>query len=102
MKSGQLKRIEWMNKDSEMLVYLEESQGFLSYESSFIMSASHLNSLLNQFLKRNPEVDLDSVTKIEQWSENEFNYIFQFQSIEFEAVLIEETDFSRNYRQIRA
>jgi hypothetical protein len=97
-----VKRIEWMSKDNDMLVVVEERNGIFSVDSKIILPSSCLNGLLNDLQKQNPELEMDALMRIEQWSTEEFNYVFDLEfefKVNFE---IYKENLDHNYRQIRA
>ncbi|MBU2018091.1 MAG: hypothetical protein KJ941_00475 [Bacteroidetes bacterium] len=102
MEANRIKRIEWMEKDSDMLVIFEERKGNLTYDTRVLLSADLLNRILCDLQKENIDFDPNSFLKIEQWSENEINYIFDFSEtmVTSERMFLQSADV--NYRYIRA
>jgi quinol monooxygenase YgiN len=102
MKAKRIKRIEWMEQDTEMVVIFEEKKGNLSYDSRVLLPANYLNRILCDLQKENEGIDPNSFLKVEQWSENEFNYIFEFSEIEVKSKKMFSQGVEANYRFIRA
>lgn len=98
---AQIKRIEWMNQDSELVVVVREQKNLLSYDSKWIFPASSLNLLINEVQKQMEE-DVNDCLKIEQWSSEEINYIFDFSSPLAQPLYLQRRLTNVEAREIRA
>ncbi len=97
-----VKRIEWMDKDNDMLVVLEEKFGTMTYDTKVILPCTSLNGILSECKKQNPDFELDEFMVIEQWSEKEINYVFDFTTSNDVNFLLGPFSFKEDFRQIRA
>lgn len=98
---AQIKRIEWMNQDNDLVVVVRETQQLLSYDSKWIFPASMLNALLLEVQKQ-MDTDVNDCLKIEQWSSEEINYIFDFSNSGAQLLYLDKRLPNVEAREIRA
>ncbi|MFA7272601.1 MAG: hypothetical protein WC044_01960 [Crocinitomicaceae bacterium] len=97
-----VKRIDWENNHSDMLVTCDVQNGIFSYNSTLVLPGSELNKLLSHLQKQNVDLDLNDCLKVEQWSENEIHYIFDFSTFDTSEFVYEIHFSSNKLKQIRA
>lgn len=102
MKGKRIKRIEWMGQDTDMLVTFEENKANLSYDSRIVIPANLLNGILCDLKKENIDFEPNNCLKIEQWSINEVNFVFDFTMVEVNSTLLFQRMETVEYRYIRA
>jgi hypothetical protein len=102
MKRREVIRIEWMQKDSEMVVTLREYQGVMEYQTRLIMPSSFLNQFLLDLQKVKGDLDLDQKMRVEQWSEDEFNFVFDFSDLNIDLSYVQGSVWENQVRYIRA
>jgi hypothetical protein len=96
----QIKRIEWMNQDNDLIVTVKESKDLLSYDSQWILPSESLNKILSEIQKQEEVIDINDYLSIEQWSASEINYVFNFEREK--SLFINGLSETPNLRQIRA
>jgi hypothetical protein len=96
----QIKRIEWMNQDNDLIVTVKESKDLLSYDSQWILPSESLNKILSEIQKQEEGIDINDYLSIEQWSASEINYVFNFEREK--SLYIKGLSETPNLRQIRA
>ncbi|MFT7345292.1 MAG: hypothetical protein ACI9XP_001886 [Lentimonas sp.] len=97
-----VRRIEWLEGENDMILFGEVINGIFSYESKIILPSSVLNSILSQVQKQNHGMDVNECMSVEQWSQSQTNYVFNFDSINNPLPLLDTSGFASNYKQIRA
>lgn len=97
-----VKRIEWYNNEEEMMLTCEIANGALRYNTRIALSGSCLNRVLSDLQKQSPEYDLNDCLKIEQWSEEEVSFTFDFSSFSDVDFIFERPAQQFDFRQIRA
>lgn len=102
MKNWTIYRIEWMNKDSELMLFHKDQSGPFTYESRVLLPADLLNKILMEIQKENGIDQIDAFMTIEQWSEDETNFIFDFTKRIQEVKWSLPIDTESQIRQIRA
>lgn len=102
MKNWTVNRIEWMNKDNELMLFFKDQNGHFTYESRILLPAHLLNRILMEIQKENGFDQIDSYMKIEQWSEEETNFVFDFTKMDNSVRWTLPIDTEKQIRQIRA
>lgn len=97
-----VKRIDWENNHSDLLVTCDVRNGIFSYNSTLVLPGSELNKLLSQLQKQHVNLDLNDCLKVEQWSETEIHYIFDFSTFDTREFVYENHFSSDRLKQIRA
>lgn len=91
-----------MSQDTDLILVFEEKRGTMKFDSRMILPAILLNKILVDLSKENDLYDLDQYMEIEQWSETEINYVFNFSEIELNTTQLFQPAFETNARYIRA
>jgi hypothetical protein len=97
-----VKRIEWLNQETEMLLLCEVQSGSLFYNTSIALPSSELNAVVSDLQKQNPDEDINEFLKIEQWTEEDISFVYDFShfyQIQFE---LYRPRLKLDFRQIRA
>ncbi|MCT4560926.1 MAG: hypothetical protein N4A41_06070 [Crocinitomicaceae bacterium] len=102
MKNWTVNRIEWMDKDNELMLFYKDQAGHFSYESRIFLPASLLNKILMEIQKQNGFEQIDAFLKIEQWSDAETNFVFDFSKLDGEVTWTVPVEAQNQIRQIRA
>ena len=97
-----VRKIEWLEGENELTLHAEVLNGIFSYESKIILPSNSLNAVLSRIQKDNQEVEVNDCMVVEQWSQNQSNYVFNFEANLEALPLLSTQDLSGNYRQIRA
>lgn len=97
-----VRKIEWFNNEDEMMMTCEIMNGALRYNSRIAISGSCLNKVLSELQKQTPDYDLNDCLKIEQWSEDEVSFTFDFTRFSEIDLVFERPSFQFDFRQIRA
>lgn len=97
-----VKRIEWLANESDMVLICENNLGTLSYNSRISLPSILLNQVISDMQKQQPDLDVNDCLKIEQWSENDVYYIYDFESLSERSFQYQAQVQEFNFRQIRA
>ncbi len=97
-----VKRIEWLANESDMVLICENKMGNLSYNSRISLPSIFLNKVISDMQKQQPELDLNDCLRIEQWSETDVYYIYDFNAHSDNTFLYQPQVQEFNFRQIRA
>lgn len=97
-----VKRIEWLANESDMVLICENKMGNLSYNSRISLPSILMNKVISDMHKQQPEIDLNDCLRIEQWSETDVYYIYDFDGHSNTSFLYYPQVQEFNFRQIRA
>ena len=97
-----VKKIEWLNGESEMTLLCENRSGNLSYNSRISLPADLLNKVVSDLQKQAPERDINDCLKIEQWSEQDVCFIYDFTNLSSTEFMYQREILQLDFRQIRA
>jgi hypothetical protein len=97
-----VKRIEWLANESDMVLICENKMGNLSYNSRISLPSILMNKVISDMHKQQPEIDLNDCLRIEQWSETDVYYIYDFDGHSNTSFLYHPQVQEFNFRQIRA
>lgn len=97
-----VRKIEWFNNESEMILSCDMINGAFTYSTDIVVPGDSLNRILSDLQKQTPELDLNECMKIEQWSEDEVSFIFDFSLNEDINLFYIQPAAEFNFRQIRA
>ena len=97
-----VKRIEWLNTESDMVLVCENNAGNLTYNSRISLPSNLLNQIVSDMQKQHPELEVHDCLKIEQWSEFDMYFIYDFSSQEDLEFLYQPQVQEIEFRQIRA
>jgi hypothetical protein len=97
-----VKRIVWENNHSDMLVTCDVQNGIFCYNCTLVLPGTELNKLLSHLQKQNVDLDVNDCLKVEQWSETEIHYIFDFSTFDKNEFVYENHFSSDKLKQIRA
>lgn len=90
------------SKDNDVLIKGTEHQGLLSFDSEFVISQSQLNALINQLQKNNEDFQIENHLNSERVDYDEELYFADFNQLADKNVHLSFTNYSPNYKQIRA
>jgi hypothetical protein len=97
-----VKKVEWFSNSAEMTLICVNETGNLRYASVLNLPSDCLNKVLSDLQKQAPEVDINECLKIEQWSETDINFVFDFSALENQEFTFTRNVLEIDYRQIRA
>ncbi len=97
-----VRKIEWFNNESEMILTCDILNGALSYSTNLAISGSHLNQVLSNLQKQAHEFDVNDCMRIEQCSVEDVSFIFDFSTISNIEFYFNQPFEYTNLRQIRA
>ncbi len=97
-----VKRIEWLNNESEMVLSCEVQSGSLCYNTNIALPSSELNGVISNLQKQNPEEDINACLKIEQWTEEDVSFVFDFSHFNQIEFMLYRPTLELDFRQIRA
>lgn len=102
MEKTVIKRIDWLSQETEMVLFCEVQSGNLFYNTSIALPCSELNKVICELQKQNPNVDIQDCLKIEQWTEEDMNFVYDFSLYQNEEFLLHTPSLEFEFRQIRA
>jgi hypothetical protein len=97
-----INQIEWTNNESDMHISCRVQNGFFSYNTTLVLPGTELNRVVSRLQKQNDIVDIQDCLKVEQWSEDEFRYVFNFTQFGDSEFIFENQLTNTCLKQIRA
>lgn len=97
-----VRKIEWFSNDTEMILSCEVVNGVLRYNTKIAVAGSCLNQVLSDMQKQSKDYDVNDCLIIEQWSEDEVSFLFDFSNWNETEFIFQKPNKSWNFRQIRA
>ena len=97
-----VKRIEWLNNESEMVLTCQVQSGSLCYNTNIALPSSELNSIISRLQKQNPDEDINACLKIEQWTEEDVCFVFAFSHFNHINFILYRPTLELDFTQIRA
>lgn len=102
MEKTVVRKIEWYSNEEEMLLMCDIQNGAFTYSSKIALAGSALNKVLSNLQKQNPDRDINDCLQIEQWSEEDVTFCFDFSYFfDSEFVFVQHAQ-QIDFRQIRA
>jgi hypothetical protein len=97
-----INQIEWTNNESDMHISCTVKNGFFEYKTILVLPGTELNRVITKLQQQNDILDIQDCLEIEQWSEDEFRYVFNFKQFQDSEFIFQNQLSMDSFKQIRA
>lgn len=97
-----VKKIEWMSGENNMVLVCDTQSGNLVYPSRITLPSDQLNRVVSDLQKQHPQTDINECLIIEQWSEDDVLFVYDFSCVSFGDYIYHRAFEELDFRQIRA